>query len=64
MRLKIYLINYNKIDILIHPKSYVHAIIKFDDGLIKLIVHETTMDVPIFNTLYFNSNKNKKQKLI
>ena len=58
----IFNLTYNKIDILIHPKSYVHAIIKFDDGLIKLIVHETTMDVPIFNTLYFNSNKNIKTK--
>ncbi len=54
----IFNLDYNKIDILIHPKSYVHAIIKFNDGLIKLIAHETTMDVPIFNTIYYNSNKN------
>tara|TARA_Y100000816_G_scaffold213689_1_gene159040 strand:- start:1915 stop:3084 length:1170 start_codon:yes stop_codon:yes gene_type:complete len=56
----IFNIDYNKIDILIHPKSYVHAIIKFNDGLIKLIAHETTMDVPVFNTLFFNTDKNIK----
>ena len=29
---KIFNIKYNKLDILVHPKSYVHAIIKFNDG--------------------------------
>ena len=29
--------NYNKISILIHPKSYVHAIIKFKNGLSKFL---------------------------
>ena len=32
----IFNISYNKISILSHPKSYVHAIIKFENGLIKL----------------------------
>ena len=58
----IFNVNYNKIEILIHPKSYIHAIIKFKDGLIKLIAHETTMDVPIFNTIYFDTNKKIKTK--
>ena len=35
---KIFNINYNQISILIHPKSYVHAIIEFNDGMIKIIV--------------------------
>ena len=49
-------ISYDKIDILIHPKSYVHAILKFKNGLIKIIAHDTTMEIPIFNTLFFNTN--------
>ena len=38
--------------ILIHRKSYLHAIIKFNNGLSHLIVHDTSMKIPIFNTLY------------
>ena len=45
---------FNKINILIHPKSYIHAILKFNNGLIKLIAHKTTMEIPIYNTLNFN----------
>ncbi len=51
----IFNITYDKIGILIHPKSYIHAIIKFNNGLIKIIAHDTTMKIPIFNTLYNNS---------
>jgi 1-deoxy-D-xylulose-5-phosphate reductoisomerase len=36
-------IDYKKIKILIHPKSYVHAILKFNNGLTNIIVHDTTM---------------------
>ena len=50
----------NKIDILIHPKSYIHAIIKFKNGLIKIIAHDTTMAIPIFNTLYSKAHSNFK----
>ena len=54
----IFNINYKNIKILLHPNSYVHAILKFKNGLIKLIAHDTTMKIPIFNTLYFKqSNK-------
>ena len=52
----IFKISYNKIQILIHPKSYVHAILKFNNGLINIIAHDTTMKIPIFNTLYSNDN--------
>ncbi len=51
---KIFNINFSKLQILIHPKSYVHAIIKFKDGMIKIIAHDTTMQIPIFNTLFIN----------
>jgi 1-deoxy-D-xylulose-5-phosphate reductoisomerase len=50
-------IPYSKISILIHPKSYIHAILKFNNGLIKIIAHETTMKIPIFNTLFFNTDQ-------
>ena len=53
---------YNKINILIHPNSYVHALLKFNNGLIKIVVHDTTMKIPIFNTLYNNSQKKLKLK--
>jgi len=60
----IFNIDYKKIKILIHPKSYVHAILKFDNGLTKIIAHDTTMRIPIFNTLYSNNNKQLKSNTI
>ena len=51
-----------KIKILIHPKSYIHAIIKFNNGLIKLIAHDTTMKIPIFNSLFSSSHKKLETK--
>ena len=60
----IFKIPYKKIEILIHPKSYVHALIKFNNGLTKIVVHETTMKVPIFNTIYLDEvNKLKTKNL-
>ena len=56
--------SYKKIEILIHRNSYVHAILKFDTGITKIVVHDTTMQVPIFNTLYSNDNKKLKSKKI
>ena len=53
-------IELNKLSILIHPKSYVHAILKYKDGMISIIAHETTMEIPIFNSL--NNNQNLKLK--
>ena len=54
---KLFDINYKKIKILTHPKSYVHAILKFNNGLTNVIVHDTTMKIPIFNTLFLNSDR-------
>jgi 1-deoxy-D-xylulose-5-phosphate reductoisomerase len=53
----IFNIQYKDISILTHPKSYVHAIVKFKNGLIKLLIHETDMKIPIFNSIYNNQNK-------
>ena len=55
---KIFNLNMDKFKILIHPKSYIHAIVKFKNGLIKLIAHDTNMKIPIFNSIY-DENKNR-----
>ncbi len=60
----IFNIPYKNIEILIHPKSYVHALIKFNSGLIKIIAHETSMKIPIFNSLFHNEPKILNSKKI
>ena len=58
---KIFNIPYKKLSIIIHPKSYVHAILKFKNGLTKMIIHDTNMKIPIFNSLYsYNKTINSK----
>ena len=49
---RLFKIDYKKISILTHNKSYLHAIIEFNYGLIKFLVHETDMKIPIFNSIY------------
>jgi 1-deoxy-D-xylulose-5-phosphate reductoisomerase len=61
---KIFDLNYKQIEILTHPKSYLHAIVKFNNGLSKLLVHDTNMIIPIFNSIYFNTEKKLKSKNI
>ena len=53
---KIFGIELKKFSILIHPKSYIHAVVKFKNGLIKIVAHDTDMIIPIANTI-FNSNE-------
>ena len=53
---KIFNLKYSQLEVLIHPHSYVHAIVKFNNGLTKFLVHDTNMTIPIFNTLYYESN--------
>ena len=60
----IFEIDYSKIDILIHPKSYIHTLIKFNSGLIKILAHETTMKIPIFNTIYSQGDEKLNTKKI
>ncbi len=60
----IFNIPYNKINILVHPKSYVHAIVKFKNGITKILVHDTSMKIPIFNTLYYGEDKKINSKLL
>ena len=57
--IKIFNLSSNQVEILIHPKSYIHAIVNFDNGLTKLLAHDTTMEVPIANAMYMTSGKYK-----
>ncbi len=54
---KIFNLDLNKIDILINPNSYVHAVVIFKNGIIKFLAHETEMDIPIFNSIYDSNLK-------
>ena len=63
---KIFNIELSKFEILIHPKSYVHAIVKLKNGLIKIIAHDTDMKIPISNSIYMgdiNQNFVKSKKI-
>ena len=60
---KIFKIPYNQLSIIIHPKSYVHAIIKFKNGLTKIVVHDTSMKIPIYNSLYSSKKVLNSKKL-
>ena len=54
---RIFDIDINKFKILTHPNSYVHAIVKFNNGLTKVLIHDTDMKIPIFNSIYVNDNQ-------
>ena len=63
----IFNVSYKKLSILIHPKSYIHAIVKFNNGMTKIIAHDTSMKIPILNSLNLNSDgliKSKKLNLM
>ena len=61
---RIFNINLNKFKILIHPKSYLHSIVKFKNGTTKLLVHDTNMRIPIFNSIYDSKFKSLKTNKI
>ena len=56
---KLFDIPNNKIDILIHPNSLVHAILELNNGLTKFIYHQTSMIIPLANAI-FDGNLNIK----
>ena len=56
--------DYKDISILTHPKSYVHAIIKFKNGLTKFLIHEPDMKIPIYNSIYHNTGKSFKNNTL
>ena len=55
--------NIKKLNILIHPKSYLHAIIEFNDGMIKLIAHDTTMQIQFLIQFIIKEKNNISQKI-
>jgi 1-deoxy-D-xylulose-5-phosphate reductoisomerase len=71
---KLFSVPNNKLEILIHPNSLVHAIVMFKNGLTKFIYHETSMIIPIANAIfenkldienfYFSKKKNIIENLI
>ena len=60
---RLFNIDIKKISIKIHPQSYIHSIIKFKDGLIKICAHEPDMSIPIINSLDKNLNYSSKNKI-
>ena len=52
---KLFKIPSNKLEILIHPDSLVHAIIQFKNGLSKFLFHETSMIIPLSNAIFENN---------
>jgi|TARA_B110000444_G_scaffold253093_1_gene283384 1-deoxy-D-xylulose-5-phosphate reductoisomerase len=61
---KIFNLPYKKIKILIHPKSYIHALVKFNNGITKILLHDPNMRIPIHNSIYHHDNKKLKTKEI
>ena len=60
MAKNIFNLDYKKISILTHPKSYLHAITKFKNGLTKLLLHDPDMKIPIYNSIYSTDIKSIK----
>ena len=65
---KIFPFDLKKYQILIHPQSLVHAIIKLKNGITKLLYHEPDMTIPISNAIFdskvdINNYINKKDKI-
>ena len=59
-------INANKIKIKIHRESLVHSVVVFKNSLVELIAHNTSMSIPIRNSLLNsknNDNYNKKSNI-
>ena len=59
---RIFNLDIKKFKILIHPKSYIHSIVKFNNGMIKILAHDADMKIPIINSIY-NNNKIIKTKI-
>ncbi len=55
---KIFEVDIEKIKIIVHPKSIIHALVIFKNGLIKVLIHDTSMEIPIFNIIFNNRKIN------
>ena len=47
---------------MIHPQSYVHAVIRYKNGLIKMLLHNSDMKIPISNTIFGQMTKGENIK--
>ena len=56
---KLFPFDFKKYEIVIHPQSLVHAIVRFKNGLTKLLYHEPDMRIPISNALFDNKLESK-----
>ncbi len=57
---RLFNVDFKNIEIRVHKSSYVHAILRFNDGIIKLCAHEPTMKIPIFGSLENGNSKFSK----
>ena len=57
---KLFSFSKNKYKIIIHPQSLVHAIIKYKNGLTRILYHEPDMRIPILNAIFDNQQIDKK----
>ena len=62
--IRLFPFNFEKYEIIIHPQSLVHAIVKFNNGITKFLYHETDMSVPIANALFNFKLNLKKSNLL
>ena len=53
---KIFNLKNEDISIMIHPLSFIHAIVFFKGNLVKLLAHEANMNIPISNSLGIHSD--------
>ena len=56
-------IPFDKIQIKIHPQSVIHSIVILKNGLVKIIGHDTTMEIPIRNSLFNNNFYSQESNL-
>ncbi len=61
---KLFKFDKKKYKIFIHPQSYVHSIIRYRSGLIKMILYNPDMKIPISNILNGKKNNAKYVKNI
>ena len=59
---KIFDVDIDNIKIIVHPKSIIHALVVFKNGLIKVLIHDTSMEIPIFNIIFNNRKINFYKK--
>ena len=61
---KLFKFDKKKYKIVIHPQSYVHSIIRFRSGLIKMVLYNSDMKIPISNILNGKKSNIKNVKNI